>query len=276
MQTTTANSGMRRIAEAVVAPTIALLFAFLLLSACSSDEPAGDAAVKAESLNAAAVDGDGRDNTDNTDNADSVEAGAEESTAISSADGKDDADGEPTVSESAEAVGPILAETGQDLAGPELEQYLARRFEAYWQAFDIARRAPSDDPGADYPELFQLAAGEQLELAYQELGELFESGHAIREPDSPAVAGLDANSAHRVRIESLEEGVAEIVSCLVNDQVRYELDGGAVVSDSVRTVQARSTMAKADGTWKLIRSEATALDSGVAGCWLTGESDFPY
>lgn len=268
MQTTTANSGMRRMTGTVVAPTVVLLLALFTLSACSSDEPVGDAAVRAESLNdATAVDGDGTN---------SVEAGADDSTATSPADGKDDDDGEPSVSESAEAVGPILAETGQDLAGPELEEYLARRFEAYWQAFDIARQAPSDDPGADYPELFQLAAGEQLELAYQELGELFESGHAIREPDSPAVAGLDANSAHRVRIESLEEGVAEIVSCLVNDQVRYELDGGAVVSDSVRTVQARSTMAKADGTWKLIRSEATALDSGVAGCWLTDEDDFPY
>lgn len=272
MQTTTANSGMRRTTGAVVAPTVLLLFALFFLSACSTDEPVGDAAVKAESLNdATPADGDG-----DGGGTDSVEAGAGGSTAPGRADGEDDADRESSVSETAEAVGPILAETGQDLAGPELEQYLARRFEAYWQAFDIARRAPSDDPGADYPELFQLAAGEQLELAYQELGELFESGHAIREPDTPAVAGLDANSAHRVRIESLEEGVAEVVSCLVNDQVRYELDGGAVISDSVRTVQARSTMAKADGTWKLIRSEATALDSGVAGCWLTDESDFPY
>ncbi len=251
---------------------LVVIVAALVAAACSSSEqPETDVAVRAEPLDDAASDGD-------DDSGQSTDAGATESQ--DAADG-DEAAGQqdgptPTVGQAAEAVGPILEETGQDLAGPDLEQYLARRFEAYWQAFDIARQAPTADPGADYPELFNLAAGEQLETAYSELGDLFESGHAIREPESPAVPGLDANSAHRVRIESLEEGVAELVSCLVNDQVRYEVGSGAIVSDSVRTVQARSTMAKAEGTWKLIRSEAVGLDAGVAGCWLEGEDQFPY
>ncbi len=104
---------------------------------------------------------------------------------------------------------------------------------------------------------------------------MFEAGHAIREPDAPAIPGLDANTSHRVRIESLEDGVAELVSCLVNDQIRYDVETGDVVSDSVRTVQARSAMARAEGTWKVIRSEAVALESGVGGCWLD-EGQYPY
>lgn len=182
----------------------------------------------------------------------------------------------PAPGETAEAVGEILQESGEDLTGTELEAYIARRYEAYWQAFDIARANPTADPGTDYPELFNLAAGEQLEVAHDDIRTLFESGQAIREPDVAAVPGLDANSAHRVRIESIDGGVAELVSCLVNDQVRYEIEGGQVVSSNVLTVQARSTMARADGTWKIIRSQATALDPGVTGCWLEDEANYPY
>lgn len=244
----------------------------LAIAACTSDtseaSDEGDeaAVVRAESLDDAkpvdadvAADGDG--------GADG-ESGA-------GADDKPDPPVDAEVS-IAEELGPIIDETGEGLSGVELERYLAQRYRAYWQAFDRARRVPTDDPGADYPELFGLAAGEQLDIAIDELLSLFASGQAIREPDSPAVPGLDPTTSHRVRIESLEGGVAEVVSCLVNDQVRYEVDGGTVLSETVLSVEARSTMAVADGTWKVIRSQATALDPGVSGCWLADEAEFPY
>ncbi len=181
----------------------------------------------------------------------------------------------PSTGSMVEEVGEVLVETGDGLTGADLELYLARRYEAYWQAFDLARQAPSANPTADYPELATLAAGEQLELTYGELEDLSGLGHAIREPDSPAVPGLDANSAHRVRIESLEQGVAELVSCLVNDQVRYDVTTGEILNERVITAQTRTTMAKADGTLEVIRSAAVGLDDGVAGCWLEPEESFP-
>lgn len=219
--------------------------------------------------------------TDTSADADDGGAGSDQAGAEVDTDGGDesaaDADDPalPPPGDPSAELGPILGETGEDLAGPDLEQYLARRYEAYWQAFDIARRSPTADPETVYPELSNLAAGEQLEVTHAELRVLSEAGQAIRDPDSPAVPGLDANSAHRIRIESLEDGVAELVSCLVNDQIHYEVTSGEVVSDTVRTVLTRSTMARADGTWKVIRSEATGLDAGVAGCWLEDEGEYP-
>ncbi len=245
----------------------ALVALSLALAACSSDEPEAAPDVQAQSFDNGASDTGGAEISADT------EAGSDESEPVAESGGDD---GPMTAAESAAEVGEILNETGQDLSGPELEEYLARRYEAYWQAFDIARRAPSADPATDYPALYNLAAGDQLDQAYTELGELFSNGTAVREPDVPVIDGLDANSAHRVRIESLEEGVAELVACLVNDQVTYNVADGSIVSDSVRTVQATATMAKADGTWKLIRSRAIGLEAGVGGCWLDDEADYPY
>ncbi|MGH1493909.1 MAG: hypothetical protein ACRBK7_31700 [Acidimicrobiales bacterium] len=235
------------------------------MAACSSDgsEPEA-AAVQAQTFDNAAPD-------TGTAQIQASEDGTEAGESVNA-----DADGSELAAETAAEVGAILNETGEALSGTELEAYLARRYEAYWYAFDIARRAPTADAAADYPTLYNLAAGEQLDAAYRELSELFTNGQAIREPDSPAVEGLDENSSLRVRIESLEEGVAELVSCLVNDQVTYDVADGSIVSESVRTVQARATMAKADGTWKLIRSQATGLEAGVGGCWLDDASDYPY
>lgn len=242
-----------------------LLACVLLFGACSSDAAPE---VQAQSFDDASETGSAQieaadDTTDST-----------ESAATESGPAADDAPSSPA--ETAAEVGPILNNTGQGLDGAELEEYLASRYEAYWYAFDIARRAPSANPAADYPALGNLAAGDQLDQAYAELAELFNNGSAIRDPDAPAIAGLDQDTTFRVRIETLEDGVAELVSCLVNDQVTYNVADGTVTSDGVRTVQARATMAKADGTWKLIRSRAIGLEAGIAGCWLDEESDYPY
>ena len=176
----------------------------------------------------------------------------------------------------ADAVGDILTDNGDELGGKDLERHIAERFEAFWLAFDLARSAPSTSPETDYPALAELAAGQQLELAFLELKELTQAGLAIREPGTPAVAGLDPNTSIRIRVDAIDGGVAELTSCVINDQVRYEPGSGAIVSEAVRTVMASSTMAKAEGTWRLIDSRAVALDDGIGGCWLEGEDSFPY
>ncbi len=205
-----------------------------------------------------------------------VEADPVDNGASDPVDGADDDGVDSGLSMIATAVGPILDDDGEALEGPDLEVHLARRFEAFWLAFDIARQAPSADPERDYPELAALAAGEQLEAAYDELRELHRTGHAIRNPETAAVPGLDADSTHRIRLDRLEIGVAELESCQVNDQVRYALVDDEVLSDSVLTARSRSTMAVADGSWKIIRSQATELAPGVAGCWLEDQGQFPY
>lgn len=261
--------------------TVALFGALLLLGACSSDGE-GESTAEAgapTTAQAVAAEGTGEAEADGGAETEDVAENAEEN---AEADGGDEpatvvveSQSPPSTGSMVEEVGEVLVETGEGLSGSELEQFLARRYEAYWQAFDLARQAPTVNPAVDYPVLATLVAGEQLELTYGELADLSDLGHAIREPESPAVPGLDANSAHRIRIESLETGVAELVSCLVNDQVRYDVTTGEVLNEQVITVQTKTTMAKADGTWKVIRSAAVGLDEGVAGCWLEPESSFP-
>ncbi len=162
------------------------------------------------------------------------------------------------------------------MAGDELEDVLATRYEAFWQAFGEARTAPTADPATDFPALADLAAGQQLEQANAEVIDLAAKGQAIRAPQTPAVPGLDVDSAHRIRIERVDGSTADLVACFVNDRIAYRVSDGAVISDAVVTVKAEATMARTDGTWKLIRSHAVALDPGVAGCWLEGDADYPW
>jgi hypothetical protein len=165
---------------------------------------------------------------------------------------------------------------GAPIPGEELEELIAGRYEAYWDGLDAARREPTADPARDVPMLAELAAGEQLDVSYQALTELAESGDAIREPDTPAIGGIDADSEHRVRIDRIDGTVAEVSACLVNDDVRFSVDSGAVVRESVSTVLSSATMALTAGRWKLIRSRAVEIGDGVSGCWLTGDAEFPY
>ncbi|MEZ5410663.1 MAG: hypothetical protein R2761_21730 [Acidimicrobiales bacterium] len=161
------------------------------------------------------------------------------------------------------------------LTGAPLEEYLARRYEAYWDAFDAARTHPTADPGADFPELAELAAGAQLDLSHQSIADLAAAGEATREPSEPAIGGTDAATEHRVRVDRVDGAAAELTACVVNDDVRYVVATNQVVDAGVRTVRSTATMAlTGDGRWKLIRSQAVAIDDGVTGCW--NGTDYPY
>jgi hypothetical protein len=162
------------------------------------------------------------------------------------------------------------------LGGDELEAYVANRYEAYWDAYDAARNAPSASPSSDFPILTDLAAGEQLDVSYESLIELAEKGEAIREPDTPAIGGVDADAEHRVRVELIDDSLAEISACVVNDDVRHVVASDAVVRDTVSTVASVATMALTEGEWKLIRSRAVDIADGVTGCWLTDDAEYPY
>lgn len=160
----------------------------------------------------------------------------------------------------------ILANTGEGLQGEALKSYIADRYEAFWTAFDAARANPSADPIAAHPDLAELASGDQLELALTGVDELRATGERITESSSPAIPGTDSDSEHRVAVKLIDDGLAEVTACVVNDDVRVNASG-EVVSGGAITVLSRGTMVRTDNTWKLIRSQAIDITDGVGGCW---------
>lgn len=257
---------------------VLLVAALCFMASCSSSaEPTSDADNAAtdqsdESGQGSFSDAGGTESSDDAEPSPADDTGTTGDT--SDAEDRSE-DPDSTSAQPETTVGPIVRATGDGLAGDELEEFLAKRYEAFWQVYDRARANPTATASTDYPELFELTTGERLEQVYESLAALDEAGEAIREPDVAAVPGLDADSTHRVRVDSLEDGVAVLVSCLVNDNVRYRVAGGEVLSENVVTVRTRTTMARADGTWKIIRSEAEDIQTGVGGCWLEDESSFP-
>jgi hypothetical protein len=182
---------------------------------------------------------------------------------------------EPVIADD-DPVAEILPETGDGLEGEELEQYLAQRFKAYWIAFDRARAAPAAEPERAFPQLQVLAEGAQLVESHLELEDLHETGQAYRMADPRAVEADGEDDLIRVRVDSIDGGVAELTVCLVNDRVRYQQSDGAIISASVISVRSRATMARNEGTWKLIDSRALDIQPGVSGCWTDEADQFPW
>lgn len=164
----------------------------------------------------------------------------------------------------------------EELTGVDLERHLARRYEAFWLAFDGARSAPSSDPALNHPQLAAFATGDQLEAAYAELEGLAASGQALREPDQAAVPGLDNEQSIRVRVDLVDGVTAQLAACVVNDMVVYQTDDDTVVNAQVLTVEGAATMVFTDGAWKVLRSQAVDLQQGVGGCWDDGAANFPW
>ncbi|MEM7336990.1 MAG: hypothetical protein AAF467_00005, partial [Actinomycetota bacterium] len=163
-----------------------------------------------------------------------------------------------------------------EIEGDDLEVLLAERYEAYWSAFDEARQNPSADPAVDAPDLANVAAGELLDVSYQSVIDLAEQGQAYAEPDQPAIDGTDTDTEHRVRIELVEGSIAEVRSCVVNDDVRIVVGSDEVIRDAVVTVESTSTLALTEGRWKMIRSAADKIEPGVTGCWVDDPDAYPY
>lgn len=253
-------------------PLVALVAGLsILLGACAGSddpvEPVGSDAVDTE------VDDERSDPTDEVSTTPTSEDGGsvvvvDGDDAVETAeDGADETPADPQAA--------VAAEIDQ-LEGDELEEFVARRYEAFWLAFGEARGQPDADPATAFPRLADLAAGQQLDAAYAELIDMAETGRALRAAEEPALPGLDNEQAHRVRIERIDDASAELVTCFVNDRQSVQVSDGAVISDLVVTVKAESTMVRTDGTWKLVRSQAVALDPGVAGCWLEDEALYPW
>ncbi|MEL6984249.1 MAG: hypothetical protein AAFO29_17615 [Actinomycetota bacterium] len=261
-----------------------------------TDTDTGTESVTAGTLTVGGADAESTDDpapaddaaTDDAATDDDVGPGVDDTTEVTAGDGPSGSDGQSTNTSAAPGQGttttvgtppPTTAVPTADidtLDGPELEEFVASRYEAFWDAFGQARANPSSNPAADFPVLAELATDEQLDAAHTELVSLADQGQALRRPDNPAIPGLDNDGAHRIRVDRLDDAAAELTICFVNDRISYQVADGAIINDAVVTVTAEATMVRTGDTWKLVRSRAVALDPGVAGCWLEDESRYPW
>lgn len=75
-------------------------------------------------------------------------------------------------------------------------------------------------------------------------------------------------SQYRIEFESVdvEDDVARLVVCVVDDGERVEVDTGRVIASGVGTVRGTAALRRVDGTWRLAERREEARWDGVAGC----------
>ena len=138
---------------------------------------------------------------------------------------------------------------------PPAEAEVRAAYEAASRAFIEAAALP--DP--EYPALLSTHTDPMLEQRRNVLLALKADGRVIRYPQP---------TQYSIEIETVEvdQDVARLVACVVDDGERVEAASGRVVAGGTGTVQWRAAMRRIDGTWKLAeRVEAQRWD-GVAGC----------
>jgi len=84
-------------------------------------------------------------------------------------------------------------------------------------------------------------------------------GRVIRYPQT---------SVYRIQFESVEidQDVARLVTCVVDDGERLEAASGTVLSSGVGTVEWKAALRRVDGVWRLAERVENQRWEGVAGC----------
>lgn len=143
-------------------------------------------------------------------------------------------------------------------AGATEKDEVIARYIGYWDA----RRAANDGtPDPSDPGLPEFATGPQLEAVISETRANLERGVAFRPAATPA-------GIQRVTVIELSGDRAVVQECVVSDGVVVRRDTGEVIDDSVSTHNARGTLARIDGVWKVSSAEIVQRWEGVAGCAL--------
>lgn len=129
-------------------------------------------------------------------------------------------------------------------------------------AYEAASRAFIDAaaiPDPAFPALAATHTGPMLTQRREVLLALKADGRIIRYPQP---------TQYRIEIETVEvdQDVAHLVVCVVDDGQRVQLSTGEVVAGGVVTVRARAAMRRVSGSWRLAERVKEVEWEGVAGC----------
>lgn len=114
-------------------------------------------------------------------------------------------------------------------------------------------------PDPDYAALAATHTGPMLDQRRNVLLALKADGRVIRYPQ-PTQYSIDVETVE------IDQDVARLVACVVDDGERVEVASGRVIAAGTGTVQWRAAMRRVDGTWKLAERVETQRWDGVAGC----------
>lgn len=129
-------------------------------------------------------------------------------------------------------------------------------------AYDAANRAFIDAaaiPDADHPELAATHTGPMLKQRQDVLRALKSDGRVIRYPNP---------SKYRVEVDDvvIEDEVARLRFCAVDDGQRVNAATGEVVSGGVVTARGRAALQRVDGIWKLAEQDFDSREDGEVSC----------
>lgn len=129
-------------------------------------------------------------------------------------------------------------------------------------AYEAASRAFIDAaavPDPSFPALAATHTGPMLIQRRDVLLGLKADGRIIRYPEP---------SVYRIRFESVEidQDVARIVTCVVDDGERVEVASGTVLSSGTGTVEWKAALRRVEGVWRLAERVENQRWEGVAGC----------
>ena len=147
-------------------------------------------------------------------------------------------------------------------AADTVEQEIADRYAAYWQARFEANQNP---PNPDHPGLREYATGEQLDNVVEETRRNLDEGRALRKPENSV-----ARSS--VRVVKVTGDEATLQECVVDDGVVYRFRTGEVVNDTVATHSVEASMRRVDGVWRVATTRLLQRWEGIAGCALAESS----
>lgn len=150
--------------------------------------------------------------------------------------------------------------TSPNTAAGAAEQEIIESYIGYWDARYQAGREPVNP---ESPLLAEFATGRQLETVREETRYRQEHGQAFRYPE----ASLARRS---VQVVSVAPERAEVIDCVIDDGVLYEIATGKVLNDELASQSLRAELWLVEGRWRVEAAFFIEQWAGVAGCALAG------
>lgn len=148
------------------------------------------------------------------------------------------------------------SDSKQDLESTPVGREIVRSYKSY---LEVRIEANLNLPNPDNPDLRKYAASAQLTQVVNEARLNLEDGVKYRLRSHPA-------DLVDVDVVSIEGGVAELKSCVVDDTLRVQRETGEVLNDDVVTLESKVKLLRMEGRWRVAESETLDYWYGVEGC----------